>query len=143
MVSGRVKKFNSELSFRVWPLFSLHLHTNMTQERVIYEVSLDIDDDVCIEFFDWLTVHVDEMLELPGFLNAKLMKVLDSGTKEMIVVAYELKSHADLQNYFDIYAANMRGDGVKKFAGKFSATRRVLQQFSEVGRKEAEEKRKE
>ena len=48
MVSGRVKKFNSELSFRVWPLFSLHLHTNMTQERVIYEVSLDIDDDVCI-----------------------------------------------------------------------------------------------
>ena len=95
---------------------------------VFYEVSLEIQEEIYTDFYSWLVVHIQEMLELPGFVSHKIMKVLDVDTRKL-VVTYELKSYEDMQNYFNVHAKKMRGDGVNKFAGKFSATRRVLEKI--------------
>ena len=37
----------------------------------------------------------------------------------------QVASRQQLQRYFDVHAARLRGDGVNRFAGKFFASRRV------------------
>ena len=46
--------------------------------------------------------------------------------RKRFVCHYTLKSRAHLQEYFDVHAARMRGDGLTRFKDKFVAERRVL-----------------
>ena len=41
---------------------------------LIYEVTLDIDAGSAGEFDAWLKTHVQEMLALPGFHDARVLK---------------------------------------------------------------------
>ena len=41
---------------------------------VIYEVNLSIDGDVYTQFQLWLIEHVKEILQLPGFIKARILK---------------------------------------------------------------------
>ena len=98
--------------------------------EVIYEVNLDIDAGIAAEYGSWLHAHVAQMLALPGFIDAQLHDVVDpapAAGRIVICTRYRLRDAAALQAYFDQHAERMRGDGIARFAGRFSATRRVLQ----------------
>jgi hypothetical protein len=94
---------------------------------LVYEVTLDIDAGAATEFDAWLKDHVREMLALPGFHDARILKpeAPDAGS-ERRVVQYTLGSRAELDHYIAEHAPRMREDGVKRFGDKMKASRRVF-----------------
>lgn len=98
---------------------------------VIYEVNLSIDKEVYNEYKAWLDEHIQEMLQFPGFLNATVLQQAedneDSDNRKHVTVQYQLESVEDLQSYFDEHAPKMRGDGIKRFEGRFTANRRTFE----------------
>jgi hypothetical protein len=94
---------------------------------LVYEVTLDIDASAVTEFDAWLKEHVREMLALPGFHDARVLKPegAEAGT-ERRVVQYTLGSRAELDHYLAEHAPRMRADGVKIFGDKMKASRRVF-----------------
>ena len=104
----------------------------MTGSAVIYEVTLDADADIRAELDSWLTTHVHDMLQLPGFLDAKILRPetcatsADSNTSMRRVVRYKLASQTDLEHYFQEHAARMRAEAVTRFGNRLSTSRRVL-----------------
>ncbi|HVC28603.1 MAG TPA: DUF4286 family protein [Gammaproteobacteria bacterium] len=97
---------------------------------IYYEVTLDADADISTEFDVWLAMHVHDMLQLPGFLDAKILRPntpsVDSNTTIRRVVRYKLASHIDLERYIQEHAARMRAEAVARFGQSLRASRRVL-----------------
>mmetsp|Transcript_43837 Transcript_43837/g.70155 ORF Transcript_43837/g.70155 Transcript_43837/m.70155 type:complete len:110 (-) Transcript_43837:1-330(-) len=100
--------------------------------KVIYEVNLEIDNDAVDEFIAWLKPHMQEIIELPGFVGGNMFKVEPTeedkaSTKSKYIAVYYVETRKHLQEYFDTHAARLRGDGIKRFEGRFQATRRILE----------------
>lgn len=96
---------------------------------VIYEVNLHVDADIIDDYRAWLTAHVAEMLDVPGFVDAEILDVLDPSPSTgdvALSVRYRVHGMAALRDYFDHRAAAIREDGMRRFAGHFRAERRVL-----------------
>jgi len=98
----------------------------------IYEVTLSVDREIVEAFDIWLAGHVQEMLELPGFLKAETFE-LDGDEEERArrVTHYYLASEEDLEQYFAGPANEMRQSGIDRFADRFDASRRVLRRGSD------------
>ena len=97
---------------------------------LIYEVNLTVSTEIASEYKAWLLDHIDEMLKIPGFHAAKFyQRDADEagGNGECWTVHYFVDSRAALNDYFDGQAKVMREEGIKRFGGKFSANRRVLE----------------
>lgn len=98
--------------------------------EVVYEVNIDLDAAVEAEYRAWLVGHVDEILALPGFIDARVSDVVDPAAapgRIAICMHYRLHDAAALQDYFEHHAPRLRADGIARFGGRFNATRRVLQ----------------
>ena len=94
---------------------------------LIYEVNLDVDRDAAEAVAAWLPGHIDELLELDGFQGATWYERIDeAGDRVHWTVHYELRDRAALDAYIRDHAARMRQDGLDRFGGRFSASRRVL-----------------
>ena len=94
-----------------------------------YEVNLEIDAGIEADYRTWLRAHINEMLALPGFVSAQCFDVLEpapAAGRIALCVQYVLRDAQALQAYFDQHAARMREDGMARFGGRFSASRRVL-----------------
>ncbi|CAM2740789.1 Uncharacterised protein [Legionella steigerwaltii] len=96
---------------------------------VIYEVNLAIDGDIFPQFQLWLKKHVKEMLQLPGFIQANVLKPETEETtdQEQLTVQYQLENRDFLNVYFAEFAPKMREEGLNLFQNKFSAQRRVFE----------------
>ncbi|KTC92622.1 DUF4286 family protein [Legionella cincinnatiensis] len=96
---------------------------------VIYEVNLSIDRDVFAKFQIWLKEHVKEMLQLPGFIQARILKPEDKEIigKNKLTVQYQLENRESLTIYFAEFAAKMREEGIRLFKDKFSAERKIFE----------------
>ena len=93
----------------------------------IYEVTLSIDREIIDELDVWLTEHVDEMLQIPGFVRASIFAAEDDDQgRPQRVTHYYLESDADLENYLAGPAEVMRRSASERFTGMFTASRRVL-----------------
>ena len=101
---------------------------------VIYEVNLFIDGEIFAEYFVWLKEHVKEMLEFPGFLEARILRpeLNDSTDHTAITVQYNIECRHDLERYFNEYAERMREQGMKLFKDRFTAQRRILEVLETV-----------
>lgn len=40
---------------------------------VIYEVNLDLEREIADQYIAWLKPHIQEIINLPGFVSAELM----------------------------------------------------------------------
>lgn len=97
--------------------------------EVVYEVNLDVDAGIEADYRAWLRAHAAQMLELPGFVDARVFDVLDPSPapgRVALCVCYRLRDAAALQDYLEHHAAGMRGDGMARFGDRFTATRRIL-----------------
>ena len=96
---------------------------------IVYEVNLDVDAAVFPEYRAWLTEHVQAMLALPGVISAEILERRDpppaTGQRSLCTI-YRLSSSEALERYLREDAPGMRAQGLARFAGKFSATRRIL-----------------
>lgn len=96
---------------------------------VVYEVTLHVQAAIADEFAHWLHGHVRDMLALPGFLDARVVRQLEPPPAEGEVAwtcSYRLRDQAALDAYLAEHAARMRADGQQRFGDRFRATRRIL-----------------
>eukprot|EP00299_Pterocystis_sp_00344_P007540 c248_g1_i1.p1 GENE.c248_g1_i1~~c248_g1_i1.p1 ORF type:complete len:349 (+),score=95.06 c248_g1_i1:42-1049(+) len=97
---------------------------------VVYEVNVDVDEDIADQFQTWLHHHIKEMIAIPGFTGAfcaEVEKTDANEKKRKWTIQYRLVSRQALEDYFTNHAARMRADGLARFPGKFTAIRRIYQ----------------
>lgn len=103
---------------------------------ILYEVNIDVRDDAYADYRAWLTIHVEHMLALPGFVGAEILERRDppapDGMKGL-TVHYRLIDQAALDRYLAVHAVRMRDEGVRRFGDAFTATRRVLASITTAG----------
>ena len=98
----------------------------------IYEVTLSVDRDIADEFDAWLVEHVQEMLDIPGFLKAETFEIEDDDESRVRrVTHYYLANEENLEEYLAGPANAMRQSGIDRFADRFAASRRVLRRKEE------------
>ena len=94
---------------------------------MIYEVNLDIAAPAAKAFADWLPGHIEDMLALPGFIDASIARVdHDFDNLACWSVRYRLHDRQALDNYLKTHAERMRADGLARFGDQLSASRRIL-----------------
>jgi len=95
--------------------------------KVIYEVNLTVDIGLQSEYSDWLQQHIQQMLAIPGFISAQCFQIDEPvpDNKACWTVHYLLQNQTALDDYLKHHAPAMRADGVKHFADRFSASRRI------------------
>ncbi len=99
----------------------------------IYEVTLSVDREIIEAFDAWHAEHVEEMLDIPGFLTAETFELKDDEEgRARRVTHYFLASQEDLEEYFAGPANAMRQSGIDRFAHRFQASRRVLRRNREA-----------
>jgi ribosomal protein S8 len=100
---------------------------------VIYEVNLEIESSIAVEYLSWLPKHVQSMLKHSGFVKAETYKV-ESDSKDTVSVSvhYHVENHEKLEEYLKTHAPKMRKEAVDLFGSKFKANRRVLNSISRV-----------
>lgn len=108
---------------------------------LIYEVNLEVNNEIIEEFKNWLPGHVDEMLQIPGITGAEISSDITSqfnapgathndlnnlDAVSRLTVQYKVESKEHLIEYFLSHASRMRAPAVRQFGAKFRAKRRVL-----------------
>lgn len=116
------------LSYRGFIILAMGNNMDMREEkRIIYEVNLSIDVTIYQDYCVWLKKHIQEMLALPGFIKAIVLKPeIDQSEKQSIIIQYQLENREALTQYFSQFAPQMRASGLERFKEKFTAERRIF-----------------
>lgn len=94
----------------------------------LYEVTLDIAGKSADEVDAWLDQHVQQMLDIPGFVDAATWRVdenLDGNVRR--VTHYLLESRQAFDDYLAGPAAAMRAATAARFGEDVTSTRRLLE----------------
>lgn len=96
---------------------------------LLYEVNLEISSSIYAEFMIWLKSHIKGILTLNGFLKADLLRDKDEEREDMqkMTVAYYISDYTHYHQYLNDHADRMRNDGIQRFEGLFTASRRLLE----------------
>ncbi len=99
----------------------------------IYNVTVNVDESIHAEWLVWIENHIPEVLATGHFLSAKMTQVLVEEEMGGITysIQYTAKTKEDLDNYYNLSAEKLRGDGMKKFADKMLAFRTELKVIKE------------
>lgn len=99
-----------------------------------YEVNLSVDSEVADDYAAWLGPHIKEILEIDGFLSAEWFEVEgEEAGKMRWCIQYRVQNRTALETYFIEHAERMRGDGLERFGGRFTAERRILNRKVSMG----------
>ena len=102
---------------------------------VVYEVTLRVRPAIAAAYRAWLDEHVRAIVALPGFLDARVSRVLPPEDDAVVFCChYRLRDQAAFDAYLRDHAPRMREDGLRRFGDGFTATRRVLEVLDEVTR---------
>lgn len=97
---------------------------------MIYEVALEVDRGIHEDYLAWLLPHIKEMEQFEGFGPARLYSVEKEESDSLHwLVHYPVSDRKSLEHYFLHGAKAMRGDGMQRFANRFRASRRVLNEI--------------
>ncbi len=94
----------------------------------IYNVTINIDESVHLEWLTWIETHIPEVLNTGKFTAAKLTEVLvdeDMGGRTYSV-QYSANTKEDIENYYKYDAERLRAKGLKKFNDKMLSFRTEL-----------------
>lgn len=94
---------------------------------IVYEVNLEVSQEIAQPFESWLNDHILQMLKIDGFEGATLYNEIKEPTNCHWCVQYLVESQAKLDDYFANHAQHMRQDGIDRFGDSMKATRRILQ----------------
>lgn len=99
---------------------------------VIYEVNLEVEAEVGVAFATWLGPHIEEMLRIDGFVDARwyYRRPEDEGAlrdgRILWTIHYVVRDRESLDRYLEGPAEEMRQDALDRFRGHFTAARRIL-----------------
>jgi len=96
---------------------------------VIYNVTLNVDDDIHHKWLEWMQKeHIPEMLStglFTGYRLCRLLDVDDNGTTYS--AQYSCKNLLDYNTYKEQYAPKMQQEGLRRFGEKFTAFRTLME----------------
>ena len=95
----------------------------------IYNVTVNISDDVHAEWMKWMKeVHIPDVMRTGCFIDSNMLKVLyveDEG--HTYSIQYKFLEMADLEHYQKSFAPGLQKEHSEKFKDKFAAFRTILQ----------------
>jgi hypothetical protein len=95
----------------------------------IYNVTVNIDEDVHDEWLQWMkSHHVPDVMRTGCFIDNKIVKVLhvnDEG--HTYSFQYTFKQMTDIERYQKQFAPDLQADVKKKYGEKFTAFRTLLE----------------
>ena len=98
---------------------------------IIYNVTVNIADDVHAEWLNWMkTKHIPDVMATGYFLENKIAKVLttqEDETGHTYAIQYTCNSMADLDEYQEKFAAALQKEHTARYDGKFAAFRTLLE----------------
>ena len=96
---------------------------------IVYEVNVSVSRSIAQDFMAWLPSHVEQVLASEGFLRAQILRDTEQDEAERLklTIIYEIATRAAYERYLQRHAAALREDGLRRFGGSFTATRRVFQ----------------
>jgi hypothetical protein len=106
---------------------------------LIYEVNLEVDEDINYRYAGWLPEHINKMLKFKGFQAAYwfFRKPEDEGrkptAKTLWTIQYVVQDRQCLDEYLTNHANGMRKEALDNFGTKFKAERRILNLLSAAG----------
>ncbi len=100
---------------------------------ILYEVRITIDQSLTDEYRVWLDAHMHEIVALPGFEFAEMLREPADAGRAVFVCHYWLEGRDALEHYLREHAPRLRADGIARFGDRFSAERRVLELERRIG----------
>ena len=100
---------------------------------ILHEVRLSVDHGIAADYRSWLESQIHDMLALPGFEYAELLREQGDESRAVFVAHYWMRDRDALKMYLRDHAASMRADGLRRFGNQFSAERRVLELERRIG----------
>jgi hypothetical protein len=99
----------------------------------IYNVTINIDETVHLEWLTWMETHIPEVLNTGKFTAAKLTEVLveEEMGGRTYSVQYSANTKEDIENYYKYDAERLRNEGLKKFSDKMLSFRTELKLIKE------------
>ncbi|MEO9256832.1 MAG: DUF4286 family protein [Crocinitomicaceae bacterium] len=94
---------------------------------IIYNVTVNIDEDVHDEWLEWMRkTHIPDVMATGLFLESKIAKVHSEDDHFSYAISYLCLDKHTLQQYHDIFAPKLQREHAAKFEGKFAAFRTFL-----------------
>lgn len=95
----------------------------------IYNVTINIDNDVAEEWLQWMmNTHIPDVLKTGCFTEHKILRVMadeESGGKTYSV-QYFFNTLDDMEIYEKQFAASLRDEHIQRYKDKFVAFRTLL-----------------
>ncbi len=99
---------------------------------IIYNVTINIENDVHDEWLEWMkTTHVPEVMQTGLFTESKICKILvneEQGTSYSF--QYTCRTMEDYKKYEEEHAPRLRQDVLNRYKDKFAAFRTLLEVVS-------------
>ncbi len=96
---------------------------------IIYNVTLNVDNDVHTEWLEWMKhTHIPDVMATGMFLDSRICRVLaeDEGGITY-AVQYTCADMATYERYRDQHAPRLQAETQKRYGGKFAAFRTLLE----------------
>lgn len=93
----------------------------------IYEVRIEVDNEIAQEYRNWLKEHMAEIVTKGGFENALFFEEDPPNEHlQLFTVHYWAADQKVVNHYIENLAPAFRADGVERFGNRFRAQRRIL-----------------
>lgn len=99
---------------------------------IIYNVTINIEEDIEQEWYDWMTkIHIPQVMDTGFFESYRLYKIISSPIDDdgiSYCVQYFCNNLEDYETYHNEYAPELQQLHQRKFGGKFTAVRTILRE---------------
>lgn len=96
---------------------------------IIYNVTLNVDTDVHVEWLRWMQeTHIPDVMATGLFLDSRICRVLaDDDGGITYAVQYTCADMATYERYRDEHAPRLQAETQERYGGKFVAFRTLLE----------------
>jgi hypothetical protein len=101
---------------------------------ILYNIELTIQPDIESDWLTWMTgVHVPDGLRTACFSSCRICKILEPNSNDpSYVLTYECESLERYYQYRDNFAPALQKEHSERYAGRFSASRRILEEVARL-----------
>ncbi len=99
----------------------------------MYSVQIAVQKSIESEWLEWMNgVHVPDVLRTGCFEACRIYRVLEAASDEEASYAlqYHCNSLDDYHRYRDNFAPALQKDHTERFAGRFRASRQILEEIA-------------
>jgi len=98
---------------------------------ILYNVTINVDDDVHDEWLDWMkSTHLPMVMDTGKFISFEMYRILSRQEDEEGVtysVQYKAESLKDYEEYRDNFGPGLQEETSKRYGGKYVAFRTILE----------------